>query len=145
MLRSLSWRALDPVARATYLELAQIYNGSNNGRLFLSSRILADRLRISKDTAARKLKILQDHGLIELAKPAAFNIKARHSAEYRLTAFRCDVTGRLPSKAFMYWSAQNSNDGPITRTDRSDVRDRKPECDMNFPVTVPVVGLSGRS
>ena len=55
ILKSPAWRSLDPVARAAYVEIAQSYNGSNNGRIVMSARMLADGLNVSKDTAARSL------------------------------------------------------------------------------------------
>lgn len=101
LLKSPAWRSLDAVARAAYVEIAQAYNGSNNGRIVMSARMLADGLNVSKDTAARKIHILQERGFIERVKQASFSMKVRHAAEYRLAAFRCDVSGALASKAFM--------------------------------------------
>ena len=43
MLQSPAWRSLSPVARGVFIELAAIYNGSNNGRLALSARDAAER------------------------------------------------------------------------------------------------------
>ena len=42
-------------------------------------------------------------GLFDTVKRGAFNMKQRHASEFRMTAFRCDVTGALPSKRFMSW------------------------------------------
>ena len=109
LLKSPAWRSLDAVARAAYVEVCFAYNGSNNGHIVLSARMLADGLGVSKDTAARKLRDLQEFGFLELVKQAAFNIKVRHAAEYRLTAFRCDVTDAIPSKAFMRWQPKIQN------------------------------------
>jgi DNA-binding MarR family transcriptional regulator len=66
MLNSLGWRSLDPVSRAVYVELAQAHDGSNNGRIVMSVRMLANRLGVSKDTAAAKLRTLEAAGLIEI-------------------------------------------------------------------------------
>lgn len=101
ILKSPAWRSLDAVARAAYIEIAMAYNGSNNGRIVMSARMLADGLNVSKDTAARKIHILQERGFIERVKQASFSMKVRHAAEYRLTAFPCNVSGALASKTFM--------------------------------------------
>lgn len=101
ILKSPAWRSLDAVARAAYVEIAQAYNGSNNGRIVMSARMLADGLNVSKDTAARKIHILQERGFIERVKVGSFSMKVRHAAEYRLAAFRCDVSGAPASKTFM--------------------------------------------
>lgn len=67
----------------------------------MSCAILAKELGTSKDSASRALRELQSRGFAEQAKGASFNLKLRHCAEYRLTAFRCDLTGALAAKTFM--------------------------------------------
>jgi len=103
MLESAAWRALTPAARATYIELAKLYNGRNNGWLALSVRDAAERCKINKDTAAKALAALQGAGFVECVIPGGFSRKVRHATEWRLTGERCDKTGALPSKAFMRW------------------------------------------
>lgn len=124
LLRSDAWRSLDPVAIAAYVQFGYRYDGSNNGRIVLGARSLADSLGVSKDTASRAIRDLIERGLVELVNQGAFNIKACHSSEYRMTAFRCDVTGALPSKTFMSWQSEIQNTvrpqgqhGPPTGTD----------------------------
>ena len=104
MLESPAWRSLTPAERATYIELAKLYNGRNNGWLALSVRDAAERCRINKDTAAKALAALQTAGFIECVTPGGFTRKVRHATEWRLTGQRCDKTGTLPSKAFMRWT-----------------------------------------
>lgn len=101
IMRSTAWRSLTPVARAVYSEVGYHYTGENNGRIVISVRGIAASLGISKDTAGRALLILEERGFIETVKRGAFNMKLRHASEFRMTAFRCDVTGALPSKKFM--------------------------------------------
>jgi hypothetical protein len=45
LLDSAAWKSLSTAARAAYIELARLYNGTNNGTLALSLRVLAQRLR----------------------------------------------------------------------------------------------------
>jgi hypothetical protein len=98
-MKSESWLDLSAVEKAAYVQLASRFNGANNGRLVLSARILGAELRVSKDTAAKALNALAVAGLIECAKWSGFNSNAeRLSREYRLTCYRCDVTGALPRK-----------------------------------------------
>ena len=99
----MAWRSLTPFARSIYVQLAQRYNGRNNGAIGLSQRDAASLCGMSKVTARKALLELQDRGFVELAKQGAFSIKLRHAAEWRLTAFRDDVTGAPASKAFMRW------------------------------------------
>ena len=109
IMRSVAWGSLTPVTRATYLEVGYHYTGENNGRIVISVRGLAASLGISKDSAARALQVLEERGFIETVKRGAFSMKQRHASEFRMTAFRCDVTGALPSKKFMQWKPEMQN------------------------------------
>jgi hypothetical protein len=101
MLQSPAWRSLSPVARSVFIELAAIYNGSNNGRIALSARDAAERARCSKNTAARTFAELIQKGFIDLCSRGHFDRKTPHAAEYRLTIHACDRTGERASRRFM--------------------------------------------
>jgi hypothetical protein len=79
-----AWRSLSPVARSLYVEVKLLYVGTNNGRLFLSVRMAAELINVSKTTAALAFKELEERGFIRLSKPSSFNMKA--------TARRGDAT-----------------------------------------------------
>ena len=111
MMDSIAWAELLPVHRAVYLEIARLFDGKNNGRLAISTRLLATRVKASKNTAARAIKALIEHGFIEQVKAGYFSVKVPHAAEYRLTAFKCHVTGALPSKAFASWTPEKQKPG----------------------------------
>jgi DNA-binding MarR family transcriptional regulator len=64
ILRSAAWRSLSPVERAVYVEFAYHYNGTNNGLIRISTRMLADGLGIGKATACRCIKVLAERGFI---------------------------------------------------------------------------------
>src|SRR5262249_37485083 len=72
-------------------------------QLALSVRTLAQRFGCSKDTAGRSLNELEEKGFIEPTKISTFRRKDRLATEYRLTNYRDDVAGVLPTKAFMSW------------------------------------------
>ncbi len=118
MLRSPAWLSLSPVARCVFIELASLYNGSNNGRLALSARDAAERVRCSKNTAARAFVELIEKGFIDLCSPGHFDRKTPHAAEYRLTMHRCDRSSEGVSKRFMSWRDEGSKSirGPTTGT-----------------------------
>jgi DNA-binding transcriptional regulator YhcF (GntR family) len=100
MLKSAAWRSLSPVARSIFIEVAAIYNGSNNGRLALSVRDAAERVCCSKTTAARAFAELTQTGFIDLCSRGHFDRKTPHAAEYRLTmhhATALDNALRKPS------------------------------------------------
>ena len=103
---SAAWRDLSSNARSAYLEVAYGYDGTNNGRIIASSQTLGERMGCNKSTAARALIELTEHGFIVCQKKGGFVCKVRHASEYRLTAFKCDVTGDLPLKPFMRWQPQ---------------------------------------
>jgi hypothetical protein len=74
MLQSPVWRSLSPVARSVFIELTAIYNGSNNGRLALSTRDAAERISCSKNTSARAFAELIQKGFADLCSHGYFNI-----------------------------------------------------------------------
>ena len=100
-----AWQSLSLAARCGYLELLDIYNGSNNGTIALSARMLSERLHISRATAARALNELTTRGFIEATRPGGFNLKSgeRRAAEWRLNRYKCDLTGQHPSQQYMRW------------------------------------------
>jgi len=120
MIQSPAWRSLSTVSRSVFVELAAIYNGSNNGRIALSARDAAEAVGSSKDTAARAFTELIAKGFIERRSRGHFDRKSPHASEYCLTLYPCDRTGTRASKAFMHWNAAV----PITcsRSDRKDSR-----------------------
>jgi len=79
------------------------YYGSNNGQIALSVRDASENCKMSKNTASRAFKELQERGFIELRTPGAFSRKVRHANEWSLTEFRDDTTGKMATKAFMHW------------------------------------------
>src|SRR5262249_29943369 len=99
LLDSDAWHRLSLPARAAYIELARLYDGTNNGRLAMSVRTLAARIPCGKNTASRALEELEVSGFISVMKVGSFD--GRHSlraSEYRLMIYRCDVTGELSDK-----------------------------------------------
>jgi hypothetical protein len=109
-----AWHRLTPAARCAYLELARLYNGTNNGTLSMSVRRLAEVLPCSRTTASRVLTELELTGFIMPVTIGTFSRKDRLASEYRLTAYRCDLSGALPTKAFdpsKRWKATVPNSG----------------------------------
>lgn len=104
LMNTAAWQHLGALERATYVEIASRYNGSNNGQIGYSIRDIAEVFGVGKSTAARAFKLLEDTGFIVCASKGGFNRKIRHSTEWRLTEFDCNVTGEIASKAFARWS-----------------------------------------
>jgi hypothetical protein len=152
MLRSAAWRSLSPVARSVFIELAAIYNGSNNGRIALSARDAAERARCSKNTAARAFAELTDKGFIDRCSRGHFDRKTPHAAEYRLTLHSCDHTGERSSKRFMSWRPDEpksvagptrGTDGVTTGTVTSTTKENCRELSLSRDRTRPIEPLSG--
>jgi hypothetical protein len=113
MMEMAAWRSLNGNQRAIYVDMAVRYNGSNNGRIPYSVREAAESLRIGKSTAARDLRILQEHGFIVPMTKGAFSVKLRHATEWRLTEFPCDRSnGAMATKDFTRWSPEIQNTVP---------------------------------
>ena len=111
VMRSPAWRALTPNDRNAYLELKRRYDGLNNGRIGLGNRELADAMNVGRDTARRSLDNLTEKGFVTKAKASGFNTKHRAATEWRLTEYKCDVTGELPTKDFMRWQQKEKSTG----------------------------------
>lgn len=107
LLDSVAWRSLSLAAKCCYLEIARFYIPGRNGRIGASARMMALALRISRATATRALKELCMKGFIEVMRPGGFNVKSgeRRASEWRLTNYRCDITGERPNRNFIRWLA----------------------------------------
>jgi hypothetical protein len=118
MIRSSAYRSLSLAARAVLIELVDVYRGTNNGYLALSTRDAAARIGTSKDTAARALAELQAKGFIVRCSRGHFDRKTPHASEYRLTFRPCDRTSGRPTNDFMRWQSDQPNSvaGPTTGT-----------------------------
>jgi hypothetical protein len=103
MLASPAYRSLSCYARTLLIELHRLYNGDNNGDLYMSVREAAKRIGTSTGTALKALRDLQDRGFIRPRQLGAFSYKFRHATTWVLTEFT--FAGQLPEKAFMSWRA----------------------------------------
>lgn len=81
---SAAYASLDLKARGLLQELVMLYNGSNNGSLYLSVRDAADRLGLSDFHAVQDaFDDLQDRGFAVMAKEAHFKVKAADTSRAR--------------------------------------------------------------
>lgn len=84
ILNSNAYRALSPNARSLLVELTMLYNGDNNGSLYLGVRDAAHRMGVADLTAAsRAFDGLVTLGFIELTQEAYFQVKASVSSRAR--------------------------------------------------------------
>lgn len=109
-----AYRALKPGPRALLTELIRRHNGANNGRIGLGLREAVTALNMTdRETVAGYFEMLQQHGLIHLAKDSGFNMKSsseRTAREWELAMFPCE--GRPARKTFEAWRPEtNLRDG----------------------------------
>ena len=101
MASSDAWRCLSGAAVKVYVELRSRYNGSNNGRLFLSLNDAARLLGIGKQTAMRAFDDLEEKGFIVMTKRG--NWYGRTATEWRVTDRSHD--GNHPTNDWKQWHA----------------------------------------
>lgn len=116
MLQSAAWRSLTCTQRAVFVEACAFYNGSNNGSIILPVREIADRCNISKATAGRAIRELEDIGFLDCTYLGAFKRQNRKASEYRITLFKCDVSGHKATKRFMQYTAYETRSHQRDRT-----------------------------
>jgi predicted transcriptional regulator len=103
MLETEAWRTLPVYERAALVEIAQLYDGTNNGFLDMGVRRLAERLNVSVNKANWCIQELISRGFIEVAEASAFSRKDRSATAFRLTYRQCDRTHQAGSRAYQFW------------------------------------------
>lgn len=106
LLNSAAWRSLSVCARAGLVELYALYDGRNNGAIFMSERELGRRLAVDRRTGRSALAELTDRGFIVATEQGGFVRKVRHATCWRLTEHECN--GRLATRDFMRWPLSRS-------------------------------------
>jgi hypothetical protein len=101
LLNSQAWIQLSPPARSLLVELYDLYDGENNGELFMSVREASWRIGISVNPARKAIAELREKGFIRPHQRGAFTYKERHATNWVLTEF--SFAGALPTRDFMRW------------------------------------------
>jgi len=91
LLDSPAWLELTSPAKAILVQLSRRYNGFNNGKIGVTTETLSRECRVAKNTITSAIKILIEHGLLEITFKGSFNLKKTHASEYRLTWLKCDL------------------------------------------------------
>lgn len=104
LLYSGAYRALSLTARALLTELIMLYNGENNGSLYLSVREATMRLGLADAKAAMNaFDELQEMGFIECTVPAHFSVKAADHSRARCWRLTFEAgPGRKPPSLAIY-------------------------------------------
>jgi hypothetical protein len=105
LLNSAAWNSLPGDARALYIQIAQRYNGSNNGRIPYSVREAVQALGVSKGQAKYLFDMLLDRGFIICTRRGAFSLKTvKDASEWLLTEYASDHPPAYATKEFMHWN-----------------------------------------
>ena len=103
LLNSPAYRSLCCCARSLLVELYALYNGSNNGTLYMSVRQAQQRLGdVGRKAAEKAFNELQDRGFITVVQKGSFTCKVQLATTWRLTEHDCE--GRPATKDFMRWT-----------------------------------------
>tara|TARA_R110002110_G_scaffold137735_1_gene323063 strand:- start:435 stop:830 length:396 start_codon:yes stop_codon:yes gene_type:complete len=100
VIESSAYRDLSCRSRCLLTELYNLYNGMNNGELFLSVRNGAERIGASPNTTSKCFKELIDKGFIRPNQPGSFNWKGGAATTWILTEF--EFNGEKATKDFMH-------------------------------------------
>ena len=99
--------SLKPAPRALYLELKRLYNGKNNGRIFLSQMNASKKLNIGRDTVSRYFLELINRGfLFETSGHCLGSEGYGKAAHYALTEL--PLNEKPATKEFMRWKKTKS-------------------------------------
>jgi hypothetical protein len=82
---SIAWKSISTNARCVWLEIMRRYNGKNNGEIALSCREAGILCNISKNTASKAFKDLQEKGFIKIGTASSFDYKMKKSTRWIVT------------------------------------------------------------
>ncbi|MEJ2028621.1 MAG: hypothetical protein P8X66_01890 [Maritimibacter sp.] len=112
-----AYRRLGLGARCLHMELIRVYNGYNNGRLFLSHRLAADRLGCSRNTVSRYYRELEEARRDRPSHPlgADPSRRRRQARDPRLQIVEPRLILGHPMSRFLRRVAQNASRGDIRK------------------------------
>jgi hypothetical protein len=113
MMKTPAWQSLTAGPQALLILLYSLYNGTNNGQLFLSIREAAKRLHTSPNTVSPWFDVLIERGFIKVSQRGAFSMKVRHATTWTLTEHPVGET--LATKEFARWRPGEVEAKPSTR------------------------------
>jgi hypothetical protein len=102
LLDSPAWRAMSPAGQCLYPLVKRQYNGSNNGRVFLSHRAAATATGLTRPTVAKAYAELMRYGFLVMTTPGCLGSEGHGKApHWRLTE---EATADRPAtKDYLSW------------------------------------------
>jgi hypothetical protein len=101
VLEHAQFRSLAPAARAVLMEVVIRRKRVGNGNIGYSVRDAANRCNIGRDTANQAFNELMAKGFLVCVTPGGFQNSKKIASAWRLTMFKCDVTGEPPTNDFL--------------------------------------------
>nr|WP_296429775.1 hypothetical protein [Roseovarius sp. BRH_c41] len=98
-----AWATMKPGPRALYIALKRLYNGGNNGEIFLSHREAAKALNVHRNSIGSYFAELQDRGFIRLATPPYLGPSGIGVASKWILEELPTKDKKPAGKAFMRW------------------------------------------
>jgi len=107
-----AWRSLGTASHSLFILLCLEWNGptfNNNGKIILSVRQAAERMGVSRDTAAKAFRELQAKGFIIVRKGGSLGVTGHGKCpEYEITSI--EMTHKDKSNLFLDWTSGNDFD-----------------------------------
>ena len=108
LLDSPAYRSLSTGARALLVEFNRLYNGANNGQLFMSQRDAARLVGVTSHmTASKYIRELIDRGFVRERVKGAFSVKTRMATTFILSQF--GYNDQPATRAFKAWTPPNQH------------------------------------
>lgn len=101
-----AWLALSCGARCLYILLKSYFNGRNNGKLFFSVRLAAQRVGCSPSSAHKWFKELEEKGFVRKATPGSLGIDGHGLATCWILT-ELGYMGIQPTCDFKNWKPEN--------------------------------------
>ena len=89
-----AWLSLSGSAVKVFIDIARLYNGTNNGRIKYAYSTAQTRLKMSQHTVQKALNELTEKGFL---KPVQKGSHRSNATEWRITYWRDNTTKRPPS------------------------------------------------
>ena len=109
---ALAWRAVKTTSHSLFILLCLEWSGpkyNNNGKITLSVRQAAERMGVSRDTAAKAFRELQAKGFIVVTKGGSLGVTGYGKCpEYEITSI--EMPHREKSNSFLKWTPGNDFD-----------------------------------
>ena len=107
LIKSNAFKEVTGGAFKLYVKVRERFNGVNNGEIGFSVRDASNKLGISRMTASKYFKELEEKGFLKIKEKGSYNFKSRHATTWIITAER--YNHKAPSNDFMSWNKHNTS------------------------------------